>query len=46
MYYDTIDPIGESDIEQKDCLYCGWHHTNYKGYCSPDCYRADINEHN
>jgi endogenous inhibitor of DNA gyrase (YacG/DUF329 family) len=41
-YYDEIDPVGESDIEEKDCPYCGWHETNYNGYCSKDCYMADL----
>ena len=43
MYFEEIDPIGESDIDQKDCPYCGWHEINYNGYCSKDCYNADLN---
>jgi len=40
MYYDEIDPIGESDI-QENCLHCDAPDISYHGYCSKSCYNYD-----
>ena len=36
-YYEQIDPIGESYINEK-CKCCGVPDTSYHGYCSRTCY--------
>ena len=39
-YYEQIDQIGESDIEEC-CTHCEAPNTSYRGYCSSACYNYD-----
>ncbi len=40
-YYEQIDPIGESDINE-ECKCCGVPDTSHYGYCSRTCYNYDL----